>query len=199
MTDKISDLMNLMNKNWIYEVIITTKNSDGTIRAAPMGIFTPDSERIILEIYKTSKTAGNLIRSREFIINLVSDVELFRNAVMLKELKFRDLHLNNCSWLEMNVEKVVEEGEKIKIYSKITGYEILSDDYELINRAKYLAFESIIKFTKPDLSKARDEIYENLRVIKRVAPGSKYEKIVGGILREIKNNDDFTSFKHLFV
>jgi len=44
----------------------------------------------------------------------------------------------------------------------------------------------MVLFTKPG-DEAKNEINENLRVIKKVAPGSKYEKLVKEILKEIKN------------
>ena len=190
MMAKTNEILDLMNKNWIYEAIITTTDPGGSPRASPIGISTPDSERIILEIYKTSKTSENITLDKKFIINFVMYVEIFWNATIHENLEFDNFgHLKDSdAWLEMEVEDVEDAGEKIKIYSKISDYEIKKPGVALINRAKYLAMESIIKFTKPDSSKAEDEINENLRVIKKVAPGSKYEKIVKEILNKIKTS-----------
>jgi len=53
-----NEILNLMNETWIYEAIITTTDACGTIRAAPMGISTPDSEHMVLEILQNIKDRG---------------------------------------------------------------------------------------------------------------------------------------------
>jgi len=183
-----NEILNLMNETWIYEAIITTTDACGTIRAAPMGISTPDSEHMVLEIYKTSKTAGNIIRDKKFTINFVMYVELFWNSIKGKNLEYDSFgHLKDSdAWIDAKVQEIESSGEKIKVYSKITVYGIKNPNFVLINRAKHLAFESVVLFTKPG-DEAKNEINENLRVIKKVAPGSKYEKLVKEILKEIKN------------
>lgn len=186
-----NEILTSMNKNWIYETIVTTKDADGKIRAAPIGISTPEFEHVILEVYKTSKTSENIVREKKFIINFVMYAELFWKAVIHKHLDFDDLgHLMDSDvWLEMEVKEVESQDDKIKIYSKISNYKIKNQNFVLINRAKHLAFESIIRFTKPDLLKAKKEISENLRAIKKVAPGSKYERIVEEILNKIEKKN----------
>ena len=185
-----NEILALMNETWIYEAIVTTRDSDGEMRAAPMGVSTPDFEHIILEVYKTSKTSKNIINEKKFIINFVVYVELFWKTVIHENLEFDNLgHLKDSdAWIEAEVEKVEEAGEKIKVYSKISDYRIINLNFVLINRAKYLALESIINFTKPDLLKSKNEIKENLRAIKKVAPDSKYEKIVEEILKKIEKH-----------
>ncbi len=184
-------ILELMNKNWIYEAIVTTRDlSGGVPRASAMGVSTPDFEHISLEVYRTSKTSENIVRDGKFIINFVMYVELFWKSVTKEHLEFDDAgRLRDAdAWIFAQVETTEDAGDKIKINAKILDNKIKNPNFILINRAKQLTLESIIKFTKFDFQdgNAADEINENLRVIKKVAPGSKYEKIVAEILNKIE-------------
>lgn len=186
-----NEILALMNKNWIYEAIVTTKDPGGTPRASPMGVLTPDFEHITLEVYRTSKTSENILRDMKFIINFVMYAELFWKAVIHEHLEFDDAgRLRDAdAWIFAQVGTIEDAGDKIKINAKILGGKIKNPDFILINRAKHLALESIIRFTKLSHldEKAVSGINENLRVIRKVAPESKYEKLVIEILNKIEN------------
>ena len=77
------NLLNQLNKNWVYETIVTTP--DKQPHSAPIGISTPDHKKIVLKLYKTSKTYENIAKSRVFVVNFVGDVELFYRAIFERE------------------------------------------------------------------------------------------------------------------
>jgi hypothetical protein len=192
MNEKILEKLGF-KRNWIYEVIITSGNKKKP-NAAPMGIFTDDFRNIKLKVYKSSRTCENLLAKKEFVVNFVDDLGVFFSSIFSKEkLRYKNAKKISApvlsfanSWLELKVNDMKDLGDKIEFYAEIIFFEEIkkkkNEKVKLINRAKFLVLESLIKSTKrPFLKK---EIEENLRVIKKVAPNSKYEKIVEKILRE---------------
>lgn len=177
-----------LKKNWIYEAIVTT--SDGKEKnVAPIGIWTKNFSCIEMEIYKNSKTYRNILLTNELVVNFVDDIKIFYRAIYGKDkLKYKKAKkvcapvLRKAkSWLELKVKRKEDYGDKIRIFAEIISYE-LKKQVNLINRAEALALESLIKATK--LPFKRKEIEENLRVIKKVAPKSRYEKIVSNLLKK---------------
>ena len=65
-----------MVKGRQYETIISTKNEDGSKNAAPIGVICAGNNKIINRIFKGSHTLENIIREREFIVNITHDPEL---------------------------------------------------------------------------------------------------------------------------
>lgn len=167
-------------KAWIYEVIVTTADS-----LAPMGIWTDDFKTVDMDVYKTSKTHDSVIREGRFVVNFVDDISLFYDAVSKKAEREREITekiptLKHASgYLELEVVNVERLENRSRISSRILSYYIKSD-IRLINRAESLALECLIGFTKnPNV----EDLKEYLRVIKKVAPGSKYERLVETLLR----------------
>ena len=66
-----------MEKGRQYETISTTKNTDNTFNAAPIGVICSGSDVIVIRIFKGSHTLDNIIENREFIVNITYDPELF--------------------------------------------------------------------------------------------------------------------------
>ncbi len=71
-----------MEKGRQYETIITTKNEDGSKNAAPIGVLCAGENRIINRIFKGSHTLDNIIREKEFIVNITHDPELFKTSTL---------------------------------------------------------------------------------------------------------------------
>ncbi len=72
-----------MIKGWIYEVIVSTYYENSP-HAAPIGVWTDDFATLHMEIYKNAKTLGNILKSREFAVNLVSDLTIFYKSLFDK-------------------------------------------------------------------------------------------------------------------
>jgi len=175
-----------LKKNWIYEVVVTTGKS-----AAPMGFWTPDFERVMLRVYKTSGTYRNILHERKFAINFVEDVAVFYYSLFKKEkLRFKKIKNSDApvlanvkSWILLEAVDVHDLGDSVEITAKIKKSKI-SKNTRLINRAEFLALECMIKATKRGAKKP--EILEYCEKIKKVAPKSEYEKIVEGMVKWLK-------------
>lgn len=66
-----------MERGRQYETIITTKNKDDSKNAAPIGVICAGNDKIINRIFKGSNTLDNIIREKEFTVNITHDSELF--------------------------------------------------------------------------------------------------------------------------
>lgn len=73
-----------MEKGRQYETIITTRNDDGSKNAAPIGVICAGNDKIINRIFKGSRTLENIIREREFTVNITHDPELFTTPIIGK-------------------------------------------------------------------------------------------------------------------
>ena len=73
-----------MEKGRQYETIITTRNDDGSKNAAPIGVICAGNDKIINRIFKGSRTLENIMREREFTVNITHDPELFTTPIIGK-------------------------------------------------------------------------------------------------------------------
>jgi hypothetical protein len=176
-----------MNQGWIYEVIISTY-CENSPHSAPIGIWTDNFATLHMEIYKNTKTISNILKSMEFAVNLVSDVTIFYESLFDKakiaygkSIKVNAPVIKDSPLVIECKVKVTEEKsnsfhlESIPVHVKDTG------NIDLINRAKAITLESLILATKaPHISemKLQESLRENYRVVKKVAPGSQYERIL---------------------
>lgn len=71
-----------MEKGRQYETIITTRNDDGSKNAAPIGVICAGNDKIINRIFKGSRTLENIMREREFTVNITHDPELFTTPII---------------------------------------------------------------------------------------------------------------------
>src|SRR3954468_12920228 len=73
----------------LLEGIVTTLNDDGSPHVAPMGpIVDAGFTRLLLRPYRTSITYQNLKRTRQGVLHVTDDVDLFARAAVgeLREL-----------------------------------------------------------------------------------------------------------------
>jgi len=172
-----------LRKGWLYEVIVTSAGN-----AAPMGILTRDSESMEMELYKDSRTYRNILDAGEFVINFVGDVGIFYNSIFEKEnIEFEDDHLKGAdAFIKMEVTEKEDLSDRIGIKAIPIEFKIIKTP-KPINRAESLTLESLIAKTKiPHVSAKEKEflekkIQENLRVVKKAAPGSRFERILEGL------------------
>lgn len=196
-------------RNWIYEAIATTFNENKKPNSAAVGIYTKNFRTIILELYKTSNTYKNIIRDGEFAINFTDNISLFyKSSISKRGLKYAKAKKINApilkdadGYLELKSIGIEDLNDKVRIESEIVDSKINQKNFasqnfnsqyklycdkkiNLINRAKFLALESIINATKiPYISASykkflKQEIQNYSRIIKKVAPDSEYIKIV---------------------
>lgn len=184
-----------MNRNWIYEVIVTTYRND-TPHAAPIGVWTEDSRSMQMQIYKGGKTIDNVMRLKEFAVNLISDITLFYASLFTKaEIAYQQApHVyapvmqDASAFIELRVADV-EEKENSFCFTATPIHIQIKDTMHLINRAAGLSLESLILATKlPHFPRRgiEETLKENYRIIKKVAPGSQYQKMTEMLLGRLE-------------
>ena len=180
-----------MQKNWIYETIVTTF-CDKNPHAAPFGVWTEDFDTLNMLIYKGSRTLENIIRQREFAVNLIADMSVFHKSLFNKEeIVYENskqinapLLKDSSATVELKLKRIEEKENKFHINGEVVDIQT-GNKVRLINRAENLVLESLILATRiPYLNKRRTEedLMENYRVIRKVAPCSEYRKIMEKIL-----------------
>jgi hypothetical protein len=183
-----------MKKQWLYEIVVSSYSKE-TPNSAPFGVRTTDYKTITIEMYKGSATLKSILKTGEFAVNVVEDPVVFYNALYCKE----KIHFSRAKMITAPVivdspasieVKLTESQEKEKSY--IIEAEVIHIDYRekclLTNRAKSLALESLILSTRKNLFPQEEMermLRENYRVVKKVAPESKYEKMVHTLLTSI--------------
>jgi len=183
-------------KDWIYETIIATYSGEKA-HSAPMGVSTPDHERLTAEIYKSSRTCANILSKKAFSVNLSSDVSLFYDSACRKESLVYGRADNidapviaqADACLEISVEESIDIGDKMRFIGKVAGHSARKEyaDIKPINRAEALVIEALITFSKIPSAQAKEkdvlvkEIRRICRVVSRVAPGSDAEGLVNAL------------------
>ncbi len=180
-----------MKKNWLYEIVVSSY-SDKTPHVAPFGVRTKDYQNVVIEMYKGSSSLSNVLVTGEFCVNLIDDPVIFYNSLYnRKKIHFSDAQIINAPTLadspaniEVRLTKADELEKTYLIEAKVVHTNILRES-ELTNRAKSLFLESLILSTRKAFfssDQMEKMLNENLRVIKKVAPGSEYEKVMHHIL-----------------
>jgi hypothetical protein len=158
-------------RDWIYEVIATTKSKSGMAHAAPIGVWTPDFKTLKFRLYP-SETLRNILETSNLTINFPSGVQAFHQALISKKTNPGQ----RKDGLKLSVIRAEKTGDSLEFTTAIKAGKIRKNA-RLFNRAEYLTLEYLIKKTKPDASKK--ELGEIRRVINKVAPKSIYGKIAG--------------------
>ncbi|MFH1623372.1 MAG: DUF447 domain-containing protein [Candidatus Aenigmatarchaeota archaeon] len=180
-----------IKKGWIYEAIATTSDPKSNPNAAPMGFYTDDLSSISLKIHKTCKTYENVCQTGKLVINLTDDFELMYKSLFSKqELTYK--FDNNVPILEeidnyliLKLLEMKGNGPSDPVHSTFNfeiEKEVLLESYPLVNRANHLILETLIKAVKPFDELTDVYLKENFRVVKKVAPESKHEKLIQKIL-----------------
>jgi len=182
-----------MEKNWIYEVIISSMG-DNVPHAAPFGVKTRDFNCVEIEMYKGSNTLRNILANGEFAVNMVVDPVIFYNALFAKDkIKYSlakridtPVLYGSPASIEAEIIDTIDTKQKIMIKAKVVHIH-LHNKSEWINRAKNLLYESLIISTRiahfPE-GKAEACLRENYRVVKKVAPRSEYELVMKELLEK---------------
>ncbi|MBS3905624.1 MAG: DUF447 family protein [Syntrophaceae bacterium] len=182
-----------MKKDWLYEVVLSSFDKN-TPHAAPFGVKTTDFNLVTIEMYKGSNTLKNILTYKEFVLNTIDDPVIFYQALYDREkINFGLAKMINAPVLtdspasiEVRLVNSIDLGQCFMIDAAVV-YVHIRHRSELINRAKGLVFESLIMATRmPHLAERKPEelLRENYRIIKKVAPGSKYEWVMQELLNK---------------
>ncbi|MEM3030257.1 MAG: DUF447 family protein [Candidatus Micrarchaeia archaeon] len=184
-----------MERDWIYEGIVSTYSPEGLANAAPMGFHSSDLKTIVVRPYRETQTYANIQARRCFVLNFVEDVEEFYTHIFDTDKagkeRFRKTDIDapalSCapSYWQCKVLAFKEDG---------SGRGTITADVvdgvgkpTLLSRAPALALECVIAATKIGMDAEKDAflkrfLEEAAATIARVAPKSKYEEIARGCL-----------------
>ncbi len=153
-----------MEKGRQYETIITTNNENGSKNAAPIGVICAGENKIINRIFKGSHTLENIIREREFTVNITHDAELFTVSTLGNlpqnyfnenvSLKCADAYFK-CKVISLTEaikqsDPIKKKGEAIVIKSEVTEL-IINNPVHAMNRGFGYVIESLANLTRFDL------------------------------------------------
>jgi len=183
-----------LQKGWIYEVIVSTYRGDKP-HSAPIGVWTDDFVTLNMEIYSGSSTLKSIIELKDFAVNLVADMSVFYNSLFDEaNVEYRDslninapVVTNATATIEAKLKKVENKGNKFHLESMPVNVEV-NEPVKLVNRAEAIVIESLILATRlPYLpeSKVQEALRENYRIVRKVAPGSQYERIMGKLVETL--------------
>jgi len=152
-----------LEPNWVYEVLMET----GGIHRAPMGIWTEDFDTFIADIYEDSSTCSNLKSAGIGKIYFIEDPRYFAETKNAEYFAWADF-------------KVVETlpGNPARFVCKVLELDVLREG-KPVNRAQGMFLEYLVEKSRAPMSedsKKRAEYYK--RTIKKVAPGSVYDRLV---------------------
>ena len=153
-----------MVKGRQYETIISTKNEDGSKNAAPSGVICAGNNKIINRIFKGSHTLENILREREFIVNITHDPELFATSTLgnlpqdyfnedysIKDMKaYFKCKVKSLTEAVKQSDPVKKKGEAIVIKSEVCEL-IICEDTQALNRGFGYVIESLANLTRFDI------------------------------------------------
>lgn len=189
-----------MEKGRQYETIITTKNSDGSKNAAPIGVICAGNDKIINRIFKGSHTLENIMREKDFTVNITHDPELFTISTLenlpqdyfnedysIKGVKaYFKCEVTSLTEAVKQSDPIKKKDEAIVIKSQVVDL-IINEDIKALNRAFSYVIESLDNLTRFDLADdvKRQEYLNRFREANRVVlKVGRKEDILA--MREIK-------------
>lgn len=154
-----------MEKGRQYETVITTRNCDNTYNAAPIGVICSDSDKILNRIFKGSHTLENIIRQKEFIVNITHDALIFKTSTLgnLPQNYFNDDGVLKCSDAYFRCEvtslkeaikqsdPIKKKDEAIVIKSKVVEL-VIKNNTKAFNRGFGYVIETLINYTRFDMA-----------------------------------------------
>jgi hypothetical protein len=144
----------------LLEGIVTTVNSDGSPHIAPMGpIVDAGFTRLLLRPFQTSTTYQNLKQTRQGVLHVTDDVELFARAAIGQldnvpqlipaEAVEGNILADVCRWYAFRVESIDDREARTKIVADVVDSGRLREFFGF-NRAKHAVIEAAILATRID-------------------------------------------------
>lgn len=149
----------------ILESIVTTLNSDDSVNLSPMGptIHHNGTDSAIkqfeLRPFPSSQTFTNLKRTRQGVLHITDDVELFARAAIGQLTVLPDLTpakiidgnaiADSCRWYEFQVDDIDESRQRMRLNCRVV-HAHRERDFFGFNRAKHAVLEAAILATRLD-------------------------------------------------
>ncbi|MBX2879107.1 MAG: DUF447 family protein [Granulosicoccus sp.] len=164
----------------IIESIVTTRNADGSVQIAPMGIWY-EGEHTVLAPFKPSKTLDNVMRSGNAVVNFTDDVRIYAGCLTGRY----DWKVNAAetidgfvldaarTHLELERDRIQEDELRPKFYCRIVSQQ-QHKPFAGFNRAQAAVLELAILVSRIGMlpeSKIREEIaYLSIAIDKTAGP-----------------------------
>ena len=182
-----------MFKGQQYETIITTRDNDGNLNAAPIGVICRGNDKVMCRIFKGITTLENIISQKEFVVNISQDPLLFTWSLLdnLEKKDFsQDISIKGidcyfkCKVTDLKEavkqsDPIRKKSEAIVIKADVTEL-IINKPVKVYNRSFGYVLESLVHMSRIDIAdeKQRNDylvrLKEAYRVVKKV--GSKKDK-----------------------
>jgi hypothetical protein len=142
----------------IVETIVTTRDSEGRVNVAPMGVEWDPSKnesQIVLKPFLETATYRNVSATRTAVINLVDDVRIFARAALsnptyavVPAVAVGGVMLADCcSWREVQVTSVDSTPPRSRIDTTVVHHGT-NRDFIGFNRACHAVLEATIYATR---------------------------------------------------
>jgi hypothetical protein len=110
----------------IVETVTTTRNPDGTVNCAAMGVEWGE-QAIVIKPYAGTRTLRNLRATRAAVVNLTDDILLFAQAALDDPRPptrpaasvAGDVLADACSWREVAVEAIEDGGPRARVLTRV--------------------------------------------------------------------------------
>jgi uncharacterized protein len=141
----------------IVETIVTTRDTQGAINFAPMGVEWGD-ETIVLKPFLETTTFRNLSATRAGVVNLTDDVMLFAQGV-ISSPQFPSSPARvvsgvvleaACSWRELEVLQIDATPPRSRIQTRVV-HRGVRREFIGFNRARHAVLEAAILATRTHL------------------------------------------------
>ena len=182
-----------MFKGQQYETIITTRDNEGNLNAAPIGVICRGNDKVMCRIFKGITTLENIISQKEFVVNISQDPLLFTWSLLdnLEKKDFsQDISIKGidcyfkCKVTDLKEavkqsDPIRKKSEAIVIKADVTEL-IINKPVKVYNRSFGYVLESLVHMSRIDIADERQRndylarLKEAYRVVKKV--GSKKDK-----------------------
>ncbi len=201
-----------LNKNQIYEAVVSVYNENREPTAAPMGITIVDDSTFFIKPFKQASLLKHLTYSKCGVVNFTLNplifyltafkeknpqgklsLNLFKPASYVDAPKLK----NSILYMEFTVNKVFDESmDRAKIECIIRNIEEGSEKIQPYCRGLFAVLECIIHATRVkkyfleknfnEAEKLIQLIHYYRGLIERVAPQTDYAKLVKTIIKDFK-------------
>jgi uncharacterized protein len=202
------------SKGIIAETIVTTYNKDETPNAAPMGVIMEDEERLVINLFNSSKTSHNIKSNRCAVVNLTSNIEVFYKTAFkgvnpdgklplewfekASSVNAPKLILADASIYVSVKELVPVDAQKARAIFNIDSIQSSMKYPQVYSRAMSQTLEAIIHATrikamlndsaqKKKVKHLLEMISDCQDVVDRVAPNSAYSLIMADLMKLVNS------------
>lgn len=191
-------------KGSIVETILVTRNPDGTLNPAPMGIARIDSEILEIKPFKSSSTYQNLRLYPEAGVNITNNPEIFyftafkeENAISVSIDKIFSLKDSDATLIVKVIDMKDFSEDRALFTTQVRSVMIRNPSPKVFSRGKAAAIEATIHATRIkeylkigliyDAEKLMAKVYECKEIIEKVSGSETPERLViNELLKMIK-------------